>query len=388
MDTTDPDLVLDDQGVCNHCRSYQGARKRLDERLTPGALDDLVARIRRRGTGKAYDCIVGLSGGADSSYLLHVATGLGLRPLAVHLDNGWDSELAIHNIHGLVSKHGLDLVTHVIEWQEFRQLQLSYLRAGVVDIEVLTDHAITAVVHRLAATERVRFILSGNNFATECIMPTTWNYRKADLRNLRDIARRNGGPKIKSLPTASTLRLAMIEYSRGIRSVDLLNYVDYNRKSAIATLQDVYGWRDYGGKHYESFFTRFYQSYILPTKFGIDKRKAHLASMVNAGQMTRDEALEELRSPLYELSQLTEDKAYLIKKFGLSQDEFDAIMAAPPKRHEDFATDAAYALPTLRLVQRALGGAARFRNRSRGGLDRPPVSTEVTTAGAPPDPVP
>lgn len=363
MDDSDIGISFDVAGVCSHCREYERMIVAGDTQKSVHHFANLLERIRKAGVGKEHDCVVGISGGADSSYVLHLAVSFGLRPLTIHLDNGWDSELATHNIHALVTKLDLDLVTHVVDWEEFKELQLAYLRAGVIDIEVLTDHAITALVHRAAVQEKVKFILSGNNVATESTMPRSWNYRKADLRNLRHVVRSGGGPAIRSLPTASTLRLAYIQYWHGIRSIDLLNYVDYDKRNAIDTLRDTYGWRDYGGKHYESLFTRFYQTYILPSKFGVDKRKAHLSCLINAGQTTRKRALAELAEPLYDRPNLESDTMYIVKKLGITRDEFEAIMAAPPSRHEDFRSDGSYALPLLHVVRRLLQGTSRLRRR-------------------------
>jgi N-acetyl sugar amidotransferase len=358
---------LDADGVCNHCHDFARRRVELERRREVEPWPAVADQIRANRRGR-FDCVIGLSGGVDSSYLAYLAVQAGLRPLAVHLDNGWDSELAIGNVHDLVTKLDLELHTHVVDWAEFRDLQVAYLRAGVVDMEVLTDHAIVAVMFRTALREGVRDILIGDNLVTEGVMPVRWNYRKGDLRNLKAIARRNGGVRIRTLPTASTVRLAYWQSVRGTRLRDPLNLVPYDRSAAVDVLQRELGWRDYGGKHYESFFTRFYQAHILPTKFGIDKRKAHLSSMVGAGLITRDAALAELAEPLYDATQLEHDRDYVVKKLGLTVDDFDAIMAAPPVAHATFPSDDWYSRPALKIAM-----ILRNRRDRRAAQPRPPL---------------
>ena len=349
MDTTDPDISFDENGCCNHCNDFFLFAP-LDI-PSPDRSETVVAQaireIKSRGNSE-YDCIVGLSGGADSSYLAYVAVQRGLRPLAVHLDNGWNSELAIKNIQEIVSKLDIDLFTYVLDWSEFKDLQLAFLRASVVDIEMLTDHAITALLYRQALERGIPSILSGSNFTTEAIMPRSWSHRKSDLRNLRAIHRRFGTVKLERFPTASTLRLQYYGLVRKIQKFTLLDQVGYDKERAIATLGAELGWRYYGGKHYESTFTRFYQSYILPTKFGIDKRRAHLSTLICAGQLDRAAALEELRKPPYNEASVTADKEYVAKKLGLTVAEFDEIMSAPPRSHYDYPTEESYLGPLLR----------------------------------------
>jgi N-acetyl sugar amidotransferase len=370
MDGSDPDLSLDSNGVCNHCRDYETIV--LPKVPVPAerqsVLEQTVQRIKDEGRGQRYDCIAGVSGGVDSSYVVHLAVKLGLRPLAVHVDNGWNSEAAVRNIERLLTTHDLDLVTHVIEWEEFRALQLAFLRAGVVDMELLTDHAITAHLHRTARVHGVRHILSGNNYATEFGMPPSWAHRKSDLRNLKAIARTTG-TQVDSLPTASTLHLLFNQHVRRIEVVGLLNYVDYNKAQAMQELTAEAGWEYYGGKHYESLFTRFYQAHILPTRFGIDKRTAHVSSMVRSGQLSRDEGLVELDKPLYDPALLATDKLYVAKKWNLTVDELDRLLEQPPSRHLAFPSDETYIRPLLQL--KASGRLLRrhVRSGSRAAAD-------------------
>lgn len=351
MDTSDPDIVFDGKGVCNHCREYDGVvRIRLLGGVERGnRLRGLVDKIKREGRNRKYDCIVGVSGGVDSSYVAYMAKKLGLRPLAVHLDNGWDSELAVGNIEKILRKLDIDLYTCVVDWEEFRDLQLAYLKASVVDIEVVTDHAIAAALHDIADKQGIGYILSGANIVTETIMPVSWAYRKNDLRNLKTIHRRYGKGGLKTYPMLGLSRLLYYRFFKRILTIPLLDYMDYNKKEAKRILQSEFGWEDYGGKHYESLFTKFYQAYILPTKFNIDKRRAHLSNLIYSGQVTREEALKELEKPVYDKAELEADKKYVLKKLGLSGEEFEDLMKLPIKRHQEFETDDWAYLPLKKL---------------------------------------
>jgi N-acetyl sugar amidotransferase len=351
---------FDADGICSYCRAYAERTRTTD--ASRFSFDEVIGAIKAAGAGNPHDCIIGLSGGVDSSYLAYLAVENGLRPLAVHLDNGWNSELAVNNIHQVVRHLGIDLHTHVVDWPEFRALQLAYIRSGVVDIEVVSDHAINAIAYRSALDEGIKFILGGNNVATEFVMPAHWNYRKQDLRNLKAIAQRNGGARIKTFPTGSTIQFAWWEMARGIRKVHLLDYVDYDKSAAVEVLQQI-GWRPYPGKHYESLFTQFYQAHILPTKYGIDKRRAHLSSLVVSSQLTRDEALAELATPLYEPQLLAEHRSYVLKKLGMSDDEFDSILQAEPVAHTSYPHDGWYAFYVIKAMRLALAPLVRMRQR-------------------------
>jgi N-acetyl sugar amidotransferase len=340
IDTSDPEIVFDGDGVCNHCREYDlvaGRRLFLGEERQR-RLEAIVARIKERGRGKEYDCVIGLSGGVDSSFLALKAVELGLRPLAVHLDNGWNSELAVGNIERIVKKLRIDLHTHVIDWEEFRDLQLAFLRASVIDIEMLTDHAIAAAIYRAAAERGIRFFLSGENLASESVLPRSWCYsNKRDSRNIRAIWRKYGsGRSLRTFPLLSAREFFSSLAGRKVNAVLLLDYLPYHKESAKQILIRDLGWTDYGGKHHESRFTKFYQAYILPEKFGIDKRRAHLSSLIHSGQITRESALEQMEEKLYGAEELREDKEFVAKKFGLSVAEFDGIMSLPPRDHGEF----------------------------------------------------
>jgi len=337
----DPRITFDRDGVCNYFHEYQ---KAANEGVYQGArgeehLAKLAEKIKKDGKGKPYDCLIGLSGGVDSTYVAYLVKQLGLRPLAVHLDNGWNSELAVKNVENIITKLGFDLYTLVVNWEEFRDIQLSYLRASVVDIEVVSDHAIFSTMYKLAKEKKIGYIISGTNIVTEYIMPPDWLYQKMDFTNLKDIHRRYGKIRLKTYPSFDFKKY--VYYSAVLRLVpiSILNYVPYNKEQVKETIKRELGWRDYGGKHYESIFTKFYQAYILPEKFRIDKRKAHLSTLICSGQMSKEQALAELAKPLYDPRELKDDKEYVIKKLGLTDREFEEIMRLPVKRHQDFKTD-------------------------------------------------
>lgn len=337
----DPDIRFDKNGVCNYYFEYKEAEVRdvLSGQAGKEKLQALSAEIKAAGKGKAYDCLIGLSGGVDSTYVAWLVKSLGLRPLAVHLDNGWNSELAVKNIENIISKLNIDLYTLVVNWEEFRDIQLSYLKASVVDIEVVSDHAIFSTMYKLAKEKSISYIISGTNVVTEYIMPPSWLYKKMDFANLKDIHNTFGKVKRKTYPSFSFSKYVYYSAVLKLTPISILNYVPYNKKSVKAFIQSELDWRDYGGKHYESAFTKFYQAYILPEKFHIDKRKAHLSTLICAGQLSREEALEELQQPLYSPRELDEDISYVCKKFGISHDEFTAIMNTPVRKHEEFKTD-------------------------------------------------
>jgi N-acetyl sugar amidotransferase len=337
----DPDIRFDEKGICNYYYEYQEAAIKglVTGEAGEKKLEDLVHRIKSDGRGNRYDCLIGLSGGVDSTYVAWLAKQHGLRPLAVHLDNGWDSELAVKNVENIITRCGFDLFSLVIDWEEFRDIQLAYLRASVVDIEVVSDHAIFASMYKLAKEHNTGYIISGTNIVTEYIMPPSWLYDKMDWANLKDIHSKYGKVKLKTYPYFDFKKSVYYNNVLRLNPVSILNYVPYNKKSVKEIIQKELDWRDYGGKHYESQFTKFYQAYILPEKFHIDKRKAHLSTLICSNQMTRSEALTELEKPLYDPTQLQSDKEYVMKKFGLSPEEFEKIMRLPVKKHSEFKSD-------------------------------------------------
>jgi N-acetyl sugar amidotransferase len=338
MSDTDPDITFDAEGRCNHCTDYLERIANFTYR--PGTsereLDPIVERVKAAGRGKEYDCVVGMSGGIDSSYAAYVAKSLGLRPLGVHMDNGWDSDTAAKNIKNVARTLGIDYQSVVLDWEEFRDLQLSFLRASVPEIETPTDAAIPAALHRVAAEHGIRFIFAGGNYVTEGILPRTWHYDAKDVRFLRGVHRKFGSRKLATFPTFGWVKETYYKFVKGIRIVYVLNYVPYSKQEAMRKLQDDLGWEYYGGKHYESTITGFVQSYLLPVKFQIDYRRATLSSQICAGEVTREEALEILKDPPFDPERVRKEKLYVAKKFGITQEELDAILADPPKTHRDY----------------------------------------------------
>jgi N-acetyl sugar amidotransferase len=279
---------------------------------------------------------MGLSGGVDSTYIAWLAKELNLRPLAVHFDNGWNSELAVQNIENIVNKLGFDLFTYVINWEEFRDLQKAYLKASVIDIEAITDHAIFATLYRLAGEKKIKYILSGTNVHTEQTLPKSWVHPKADHINIKSIHRRFGTLPLKTFPFMDGKVKRYYHQIIGVRSVSLLNFVEYDKNKVKQLIEKELGWRDYGGKHYESIWTRFYQGYILPEKFKVDKRKAHLSDLIFGGQISKAEAIEELKKPIYDPEQFKVDYEFVLKKLGFTREEFEALMKEPRRSHYDF----------------------------------------------------
>ena len=341
MDTTDPEIWFDENGVSNHALHYDRTMKRYVDAAQRGERADelsaLVEKIKAAGAGKPYDCVIGISGGVDSSFLVLQAVKLGLRPLAVHFDSGWNSELAVGNIANIVNTLQLDLVTDVADWREMKDLQLSFFKASVSNCDIPTDHAFPAVAFREAARYGIRYILSGHNFATESILPKSWGYNATDAKHLKAIQRRFGSVKLKTYPIMGIFkRYLWYGYIRPVTTVHLLNYMPYIKDDAKAAITEELGWRDYGGKHYESVFTRYFQGSYLPKKFGFDKRKAHLSSLIVSDQETRENALEQLEHPDYSPELERQDHEFIAKKLGVSVAEFDSIIAKPPVDHLEY----------------------------------------------------
>jgi N-acetyl sugar amidotransferase len=358
LDTTSSDVTFDSNGICNYCHQNDLIAASTYLRPREDRYKDfakIISEIKVAGEGKKYDCILGLSGGMDSSYMALVAHEQGLRPLVIHFDNGWNAELAVKNIESIVSKLSFDLHTYVINWEEFKDLQLSYLKASVIDIEVPTDQLIFATLYKLAKEYKIKYILSGNNVVTELSLPADWCFRgKLDYTNLKHIHDKYGKIKLKDFPRLSLYDRFYYDEVLKIKQVHFFNYIDFDVKTVRERLEKELGWVNYKGKHYESVWTRFYQGYILPTKFNVDKRKAHLSSMICSGQITREEALKELEQPPYSERDQKEDKIYVLKKFGLSEDEFNAIMSTPVVKHETFGleTDQGFKMSTFLLYKR------------------------------------
>jgi N-acetyl sugar amidotransferase len=343
MDTiSDPDISFDEKGISNYYYSY---KKQEEDFVFKGEigkqkLSQMVDEIKSKAKGQKYDCILGLSGGADSTYMACLAKQLGLNPLLVHFDYGWNLESAVQNIERTVKVLGFDLYTHVMNWEEFKDLLKSYVKASVLDLDVPADHLIFAALAKVAQKNNIKSILKGYNVVTESVLPMTWNYpRKFDLKNLKAIHKKFGKEKLKTIPKLGIWQ--RIYYQNILRLTDYspLNLVDYNKKEIKKYLANELGWVDYGGKHCENIFTRFYQGYILPKKFNIEKRKAHLSTLIFSGQMTKEEALKEISQPAYDLKIMQSDKEYIAKKLDLSLQEFEQYLTQPNISHASFGED-------------------------------------------------
>ena len=341
MDTTDSQISFDTDGVCDHCNTF---KKIILPSWDDGAkgkanLVYLADKIRREGDNKDFDCIIGMSGGVDSSYLVYIAkVVMGLRPLVFHVDAGWNSQIAVNNIEKLIDGLGLDLYTEVIDWQEMQDLQLAYFKSGVSTIDTPQDHAFFATMYKFSVQHNVKYILTGANLSTECIRnPIEWMYYQSDSRQLKDIHKHFGTIPLKNYPVTSILRHKIyLPYIKRIRVERPLNYVPYIKKDAMQLLQDKFSWQPYPQKHFESRFTRFYESYWLPKRFGYDTRKVQYSSLILTGQMTREEALDKLKKPAYDPETIDHDIEYVATKLGITVDELNSYMDLPKKTYKDY----------------------------------------------------
>jgi N-acetyl sugar amidotransferase len=340
LDTNDyPAITFDEHGVCSVCHIYDDMAKRTVKRGSEAekALGDMLAEIKSWGKNREYDCLIGVSGGVDSTYLSYKAKEWGLRPLILHVDNGWNTELSVMNIENLVKKLGFDLFTYVIDWNEIKDLQLAYMKASVLDIDVPTDNAYAAAVFKIANDKGIKYILTGHNTVTEGWLPPTFTHFKYDIINMKAIHKKFGKVPLKTFPYLGVTRGWYLMKIKGLKTFAPLNWIDYEKSAVKMFIQQELGWRDYGGKHYENIFTRFYQGFILYKKFGVDKRKSHLSTLICSGQIKREDALEEIKKNPYPSEELLqEDREYLIKKLGITADEFESIMALPVKAHTDY----------------------------------------------------
>lgn len=321
MDGTAEEITLDENGVCNFCHQAQKslAEVKLDRRNLP----EVSRKIQESGKGKEYDCLIGLSGGLDSSTVLHHAVKFGLRPLCFSVDNGWNNQLADENIMRLVETLKVPFYRYTIDVKKFKELQAAFMKAGLINLEIPTDHILMATTYEMASKYGIKYVLSGGNEASESIMPLSWSFPARDLVHIKDVYRKMMGRRLKGLPTCSLLKFNYYKWIRGIKIVNFLDYLDYNQKKSADVLEKTYGWKEYGGKHCESMFTWWFQNYYLFQKFGIDKRKAHYSSLINSGQLTREEAMEALQSaPTY-------------PHLGLEV----KVMQYPKRKHSEFKSD-------------------------------------------------
>lgn len=341
MDTTDTNIFFDYNGVCDHCNTYYSFIEpnwHTDERSRL-ELEKVVKKIRKDGHGKDFDCILGMSGGVDSSYLLYLAVEkLGLRPLVFHVDAGWNSQEAVNNIEVLIDGLKLDLYTDVINWEEMKDLQLSFFKSGVPHIDTPQDHAFFATMYKFANQYNIRNILTGANYSTECIRnPKEWMYYQSDSVQIQDIHNKFGKLPLKDFPFTSILwHKVYLKYFKGIQVFSPLNYMPYNKIEAIKLLKEKFGWQEYTQKHFESRFTRFYESYWLYEKFGYDVRKVQFSSLILTGQMTREEALNELKKLPYDKENIKHDFEYIANKLGITTDELQSYFELPNKTYKDY----------------------------------------------------
>lgn len=339
MDTSDPLITFDDDGVCNHCSHFAAVTA---QQWKPGAdgeayLHQYFEQAKRKTHKKEYDCIIGLSGGADSSYLALKVKEFGLRPLVVHIDAGWNSELAVSNIEKIVRYCDFELYTHVMDWEDMRRLQVALLRSGIPNQDMPQDHAFFANMYHFAVKNDIQLVLSGGNIATESVFPDAWHGSAMDAINLKAIYRRHGDGPLNRYRTVSFFDYYFwYPFIRRLTPFRPLDYMEYNKAAAMEELAEKTGWRPYDRKHGESVFTSFFQNYFLPERFGYDKRRPHLSSLIMSGQLSRGEAIQALAKPLYEPDELAEDKNYICKKLGISVDEMDRCMRLPPASHTDY----------------------------------------------------
>lgn len=341
MDTTDLQITFDEKGACNHCTAFLDKRSkhRYHGKGSDEALDRIILEMKRAGRSRDYDCIIGVSGGADSSYLAYIAKEKGLRPLAVQMDNGWNSEKAVQNIKNITKKLEIDYESYVLNWEDFKNLQLAFLKASVPEAETPTDVAIAGALHFFAVKYDIKYILSGGNLATEGILPKSWHYDAKDLKYFKYIQKTFGGERVKNFPTFGYKKEMYFKLIKGIKMSYPLNFVSFVREHAVGLLKEKFDWIPYGGKHYESRYTKFIQSYYLFEKFGVDYRRASLSTQICMGETSRANAIEHLKSKPYDLRKIEEEKRYISKKLCISTEELERIVNLPAKWYWDYPND-------------------------------------------------
>ena len=341
MDTSDPNISFDEDGICNYYWDFHRSTKHNWHRGEDGLkkLEAQLDRVRKEGINNEFDCILGLSGGADSSYMLHkLVTEFRLRPLVFHVDGGWNTDLAVSNISCLIDKLKLELFTEVVNWEEMRNFQLAMFKAGVPGLDVPQDLAFIGVLYKFAQKFKIKTILNGGNISTECV-PTCqdYYYYGTDMVYVRDILKKYGTTQMPSYPFSSVwYHKVWLRYFRGVKVLKPLNYLDYRRTQAMAELEKLYGWRPYTQKHFESRFTRFYEGYWLPSRFGYDIRRRDLSSLILTGQMGRDEALKQLENSPLDPDTAEQEFRYVASKLCISDDELRSYLDMPKKYYWDY----------------------------------------------------
>jgi N-acetyl sugar amidotransferase len=355
MDTTAPKITFDEKGVCDYCNNYYDnilpnwhPNKHGIELFAP-----ILEKIKKEGKNRSHDCLIGVSGGADSSYLVHLAKEkLGLKPLIFHVDAGWNSQISVNNIARLIDGLGLDLYTEVINWNEMRDLQLAFFKAQVPHLDAPQDHVFFASLYNFAVKNKIKYILTGGNYSTESVLePLDWIYHASDLRQLKDIHKKHGSIPLKTFPTADIFKHKIYyRYIKRMRVVRPLDYFPYNKEKAMLELKEQYGWLPYAHKHYESRFTRFFEGYWLPEKFGYDKRKTHFSSLILTKQMSRKDALADLLQPAYDPDEMKKDYEFVAKKLGLTTDSLKDLMNGENKTYKDYKNNLLLINSIIKLV--------------------------------------
>jgi N-acetyl sugar amidotransferase len=356
MDTSDPEIIFNVEGVCNHCIKFD---EDTSKRWFPNSegerqLKKIFDKVKSDGKNREYDCILGLSGGLDSAYLALVLKEYNLRPLVVHVDAGWNSELAVYNIEQIVKFCDFELYTYVMNWEEIKDLQISYLKAGVANQDVVQDHAFFSTLYQFAMKNNIKYVVNGGNIATESVFPSAWHHSAMDAINIHDIHKRFGHTKLKTYKTISFWKYYIYyPFIKKMTPIRPLNYLPFSKEVALSVLKDKVGYKEYGRKHGESRFTKFFQNYYLPLKFNQDKRIPHLSSQILSGEVSREQALEILSQPLYEVNELREDKLYIAKKLDISEAELDELISSPGHPYSDYKNwDSRYA--KLKNIQKIL----------------------------------
>lgn len=341
MDTTDSRISFDRNGICDHCNDF---KKNVEPNWYPneeGAkrLNKIISKIKEDGRGRDFDCLLGMSGGVDSSFMLHlVVKEFGLRPLVFHVDGGWNSEIAVNNIQVMIDKLGLDLYTEVINWEEMKDFQLAFFKSGVPHIDIPQDHAFIATLYNFAEEYNIKYILNGGNISTECVRnPMEWLYYGTDMKQIKDIRTQFIRNPMKTYPFSSILRHKFyLQYIKGVNVIKPLDYLNYIKEDALKLLNEAYGWKPYPQKHFESRFTKFYEGYWLPERFGFDTRKVQYSSLILTGQLTRNKALEMLKTRSYNLETIDDEFEYIATKLGITVKELRKYFEMPKKYYWDY----------------------------------------------------
>ena len=364
MDTTDPEIKFDDKGVCDHCNNFY---RNILPNWKPGPegeveLMKIVTKIKEEGKNKDYDCLMGISGGVDSSYMAYIAkVKLGLRPLIFHIDAGWNSQQAVNNIERIIDSLNLDLYTEVINWEEMKDLQAAFFKAQVCHVDTPQDHAFQAAMWNFAAKNGFKYILNGGNISSECVRePLEWHYHASDLRQIKDIHAKFGIRPLNTFPLASIFKYRIYyKYIKGISVIKPLDYIPYEKEKAMQFLEKEFGWQRYAQKHYESRFTRFYEGYWMPKKFGFDIRLAHYSSLILTNQMTREEALEKVSVFPYDEDAIKEDFEYVATKLGFTVEEFKEIMNGKNKTYLNYKNSMGFIELGMKIM-RYFGGERKL----------------------------